>query len=124
MIVIPYVDTLLVAWGKWVARQQDGGVGWPSCSPMFKDTPSGVMPSASKPPLGIGGLSSECEETDKAVKRLSEAEIQLLRSVYVDRETAKSIAERLGCCRRTVCNRLETARAHFLGHVNDVAACY
>lgn len=120
--MIPYVNTLLVAWGRWVIRQQDGGVGWPKCSPMFSDVPHGVVPAGSKPPLGIGARISECEQTDTAMRRLNEADRMLLREVYVIGGTTKAIAERLGWHRQRVPERLDAAGVRLLGHLNDLAA--
>lgn len=122
--MIPYVNTLLVAWGKWVARNQDGGVGWPSCSPMFKDAPAGVMSASSKPPLGIGSQSAECEQTHAAVLLLSEADRMLLREVYVIGGATTEIASRLGWHRQRVPERLDRVGDRLLGHLNDLAAGY
>lgn len=120
--MLPYVNTLLVAWGKWAVRNQDGGVGWGSCSPMFRDVPSGVMPGASRPPLGVGGQASECEQTDAAVRRLPEADRNLLKEVYVVGGTTKAVAERLGWHRQRVPERLDAAGQRLLGLLNDVVA--
>ena len=77
--MIPYVNSLLDAWGRWVVRNQDGGVGWGGCSPMFRDGLAGVMPAESRPPLGVGRGADDCEFTDKAVKRLEDADRNLIR---------------------------------------------
>lgn len=122
VIVLPYVNTLLVAWGKWVVRGQDGGTGWASCSMMFKDMPAGVAVHGSREPLGIGNMSSECEETHQAVSRLNDGDKQLLREVYVVGGTTKAIAERLGWHRQRVPERLDAVGQRLLGHLNDVAA--
>lgn len=120
--MIPYVNTLLVAWGRWVVRGRDGGTGWPSCSAMFKDAPAGVSVYGSKPPLGIGAGSSECEQTHVAVSRLNDADKMLLREVYVVGGATKAIAERLGWHRQRVPERLDAVGQRLLGHLNDVAA--
>lgn len=120
--MIPYVNTLLVAWGRWVVRGRDGGTGWPSCSAMFKDAPSGVAVQRSREPLGIGDRSSECEETHSAVSRLNDADKLLLREVYVVGGTTKEIASRLGWHRQRVPERLDAVGCRLLGHLNDVAA--
>ncbi|WP_374245293.1 antiterminator Q family protein [Zoogloea sp.] len=120
--MIPYVNTLLVAWGRWVVRNQDGGVGWPKCSPMFNDAPVGAVPVGSRPPLGIGWCIDECEQTEQAVQRLNEADRMLLKEVYVIGGTTKAIAERLGWHRQRVPERLDAAGGRLLGHLSDVAA--
>ena len=122
VIVIPYVNTLLVAWGKWVVRGRDGGAGWASCSAMFRDMPAGVGVYRSREPLGIGCQSSECEQTHEAVMRLSEVDQTLLKEVYVVGGTTKAIALRLGWHRQRVPERLDAVGQRLLGHLNDVAA--
>lgn len=122
VIVLPYINTLLVAWGKWVVRGRDGGTGWASCSAMFKDAPAGVGTYRSREPLGIGCRSSECEQTHAAVGRLSEVDQMLLKEVYVVGGTTKEIAERLGWHRQRVPERLGAVGQRLLGHLNDVAA--
>lgn len=119
--MIPWVNTMLVAWGKWAVHGRDGGVGWPSCSAMFKDVPVG-KDYRSKPPLGIGSGASECEFTHEAVKRLGEADQELLREVYVVGGTTKAIAGRLGCHRQRVPERLDAAGNRLMGHMNDITA--
>lgn len=89
---------------------------------MFKDAPSGVVPAASRPPLGVGGQASECEETDLAVRRLPEADRLLLNEVYVVGGTTKAVAERLGWHRQRVPERLDAAGQRLLGLLNDVVA--
>lgn len=89
---------------------------------MFKDMPAGVAVHGSREPLGIGNMSSECEETHQAVSRLNDGDKQLLREVYVVGGTTKAIAERLGWHRQRVPERLDAVGQRLLGHLNDVAA--
>lgn len=89
---------------------------------MFKDIPAGVGEYRSREPLGIGSLSSECEQTHEAVKRLGDDDQVLLREVYVVGGTTKAIAERLGWHRQRVPERLDAVGQRLLGHLDDIAA--
>ena len=120
--MIPYVNTLLVAWGRWVVRGRDGGTGWPTYSSMFRDAPAGVSPYGSKPPMGIGSGADDCEFMHRAVARLNEADQMLIREVYVLRGSTKEIAARLGWHRQRVPERLAAAGNRLMGHMNDIAA--
>ena len=120
--MIPWVNTMLMAWGKWVVRGRDGGVGWPSVSAMFKDAPAGVGAYGSKPPLGVGTASDDCEFMQQAVARLDDADQGLLREVYVVGGTTKEIAARLGWHRQRVPERLVGVGNRLMGHMNDIAA--
>ena len=105
-----------------MARQQDGGVGWPTRSAMFRDSPAGTAPAVSKPPVGVGCGAGECEQTDAAIRRLNEADRMLVREVYVVGGKTVEIAERLGWHRQRVPERLGAMHQRLLGHLNDVAA--
>lgn len=122
--MITYVNGLLSAWGRWSNRGQDGGIGWPRVSSMFKDAPSGGG-YESKPPLGVGCQSSECEDTDKALQRVkneSEQLFELAVAFYKGGGTGQEIACRLGVSKRTMYGRLDTLHQRVLGHLNDIAA--
>ncbi len=120
--MIPYMNSLLDAWGRWVVRNQDGGVGWATCSPMFRDGLAGVMPAESRPPIGVGRDADDCEFTDKAVKRLEESDRNLIKAVYVERLRVKDVAARFGWHRQRVSERLNVAGDRLLAHMNDLAA--
>ena len=119
--MIPYVNTMLVAWGRWAARGSDGGIGWASVSPMFKDAPSGNG-YGSKMPLGVGDIDDDCEFTDSAVRRLCDDDKLLLVQAFVRRMKVKDIAAANGWHRQRVSERLNAVGVRFLGHMNDVAA--
>lgn len=107
--VIVYVNGLLNAWGRWSNRDNDGGTGWPSCSSMFKDAPSGSV-YGSKPPLGVGQASEECEVTDRAVHMLKGQDVRLFDlavAFYKVGGTGPEIADRLGIAKRTMYDRLQ-----------------
>ena len=89
---------------------------------MFRDGLAGVMPAESRPPLGVGRGADDCEFTDKAVKRLEDADRNLIKAVYVERLRVKEIAARFGWHRQRVSERLNAAGDRLLGHMNDLAA--
>lgn len=102
----------------------DGGTGWPSTSSMFKDAPSGQS-HCSKPPLGVGSQSSECEVTDQAVQRLKCSDQQLFDlavAFYKTGGTGQEIATRLGIGKRTLYDRLDSLHQKMIGHLNDIEA--
>lgn len=115
----PYVEHLLCAWGAWSRRAVAGGIGFPSCSPMFKDAPVGKG-YASRPPLGIG--TSDCCATDLAVQRLSPEDRRLCVEVYRIGGKTVEVAARLGWYRERVSRRLQVVHGLVLGHLNDIAA--
>lgn len=106
--MIVYINGLLSAWGRWSNRGTDGGTGWPSCSAMFKDSPVGNS-YGSKPPLGVGQSSSECEVTDKAVHMLKDQDVRLFDlavATYKEGGAGEEIAARLKVSKRTMYYRL------------------
>lgn len=115
-----YINGLLAAWGRWAVRGNDGGTGYPSCSPMFRDAPAG-MGAGPGLPLGVGTGSAECEITDQAVQRLADpADKTLLMLVYQKRERTVDIAKIIGCARETVSRRLDRVQARVQTHLEDI----
>lgn len=117
--MIVYVNTLLVAWGKWAAYGRDGGVGWPSCSPMFRDAPSG-RGFGSSLPVGVGMHSDDCEVTDRAVSRLPDDLRRLCVEVYQIGGKTTEIAERIGIARETVSRKLDRAHQLVLHELQEI----
>lgn len=116
---VPYVEVLLCAWGSWARRMASGAVGYPSCSPMFKDAPVGKFYD-SRPPLGLG--ASDCDATDKAIQRLSPEDRRLCVEVYQIGGKTVEVAARLGWHRQRVPERLLRMQQALLGHLNDISA--
>lgn len=115
-----YMNGLLAAWGRWAVRGRDGGTGYPTCSPMFRDAPAGSYLGPGLP-LGVGASSEECEITDQAVQRLADpADKELLRLAYQQREKTVDIARMIGCTRETVSRRLERVQARVKAHLEDI----
>lgn len=115
----PYVEHLLSAWGRWAQRKASKGIGFPSCSPMFKDAPVGKF-YESRPPLGLD--QADCEATDKAIQRLSAEDRRLCVEVYQIGGKTVEIAARLGWHRQRVPERLQRMHQELLGYLNDIAA--
>lgn len=124
--MIIYVNGLLAAWGRWAKRGEDGGVGWPTCSPMFRDAPSGVSVHGSKPPLGVGQGAAECEQTDLAVRMLQGQDgrlYDLCVAMYKNGggRKAKTIAADLGIGTRTMYDRLDLLHRRVQDNLQEIA---
>ena len=110
------------AWSPSAQEIKDQPVLGRTDPAMFKDAPAGVGAYGSKPPLGVGTASDDCEFMQQAVARLDDADQGLLREVYVVGGTTKEIAARLGWHRQRVPERLVGVGNRLMGHMNDIAA--
>ena len=117
--MIPYADHLLSCWGKWSGRMARRALGFPSCSPMFRDAPAG-QGYASRPPLGIDRHDNAV--TDLAIKRLCAEDQRLCVEVYQIGGKTVEIAARMGWYRERVSRRLHVVHQELIGHLNDIAA--
>lgn len=117
--MIPYADHLLCSWGQWSRRMAARAVGYPSCSPMFRDAPGG-QGYASRPPLGLGRQDNAV--TDLAIQRLDPEDRRLCVEVYQVGGKTVEVAARLGWYRERVSRRLHVVHQALLGHLNDIAA--
>ena len=118
--MIEYINVQLSIWGKWAARRNSDGLGYPTVSPMFNDAKHGGT-YGSQLPAGV----CDCEyvsETDQAVNRLPQDDIKLCVEFYQRGGTAVSVAERLGIARQRLYERLDTVHRAVMGHLNDIAA--
>lgn len=118
--MIEYINVQLSIWGKWAARQNSKGLGYPSISPMFKDVKHGGTFGSQLPP-GVCVLEY-VRVTDQAVQRLSEQDRALCVEFYQVRGTAVEIARRLGMARQRLYERLDVVHRAVMGHLNDIAA--
>jgi hypothetical protein len=115
-----YIHMQLGIWGKWAARQNSKGLGYPSISPMFNQAQHGGSYGSQLPP-GV----CDCEyvrETDQAVQRLPEEDRALCVQLYQVGGTAVAVAGRLGMARQRLYERLDTVHRAVMGHLNDIAA--
>jgi hypothetical protein len=120
--MIEYINVQLSIWGKWAARQNSKGLGYPSISPMFNQAQHGGSYGSQLPP-GV----CDCEyvrETELAVQRLPPADRALCVEFYQRGGTAVSVAERMGIAVRTMYDRLGRVHRAIMGHLNDIAAGY
>lgn len=120
--MIPYVDTQLSMWGKWVVSKSAKGLGFSPISPMFKDMRHGGV-YASQPPMGVTLDSAvNISDTDAAVQRLDQVQRQLAYEFYVRSGKGVEVAARLGIAKRTLYDRINALHQAVLGHLNDVVA--
>ena len=120
--MIPYVDTELAIWGKWVVAKASKGIGYSPICPMFKDARhSGCY--GSNPPVGAAiGSMDNVLDTDAAVQRLGVDQRKLCVEYYVVGGKAVEVAGRLGIARQRLYERVHALHQSMLGHLNDVAA--
>lgn len=117
--MIIYVDRLLCSWGSWSSRMVGRAVGYPTCSPMFKDMPAGGG-YGSRMPLGVDDADNAA--TDQAVQRLGVDDRRLCIEIYQRGGKRVDVARRLSCHPNTITNRLARMHQELLGHLNDIAA--
>jgi hypothetical protein len=118
--MIEYINVQLSIWGKWAARRNSEGLGYPSISPMFNQAQHGGSYGSQLPP-GV----CDCEyvrETDLAVSRLPDADRALCVQFYQHGGTAVSVAQRMGIARQRLYERLDAVHRAVMGHLNDIAA--
>lgn len=118
--MIEYINVQLSIWGKWAARRNSEGLGFPSISPMFNQAQHGGSYGSALPP-GV----CDCEyvrETDLAVSRLKPEDQALCVQFYQHGGTAVAVAQRLGIARQRLYERLDAVHRLVMGHLNDIAA--
>lgn len=118
--MIEYINVQLSIWGKWAARQNSKGLGYPSISPMFNQAQHGGSYGSQLPP-GV----CDCEyvrETDLAVARLSAEDRVLCVEFYQRGGTAVAIASRMGIARQRLYERLDVVHRAVMAELNDIAA--
>lgn len=120
--IILHIDHLLCAWGRWSARQRDGGNGYPCVSPMFNDMPKGDAYQSHCP-----NVDQDQVDTDGAIQRLDQRDKILCIEIYQIGGSTREIASRLGMARTTYERkvlRIDLPRIHreLMGHLNDISA--
>lgn len=93
---------------------------------MFRDAPSGVCVPGSRPPLGVGQLATECEQTDRAVRMLMDQDQRLYDlcvKMYKEerKRPAKYIAAALGVSRQTMYVRLQLLHMRVQDNLQEIA---
>ena len=117
--MIEYINVQLSIWGKWAARRNGKGLGFPAISPMFMDAQHGGV-YRSREPAGV----CDCEyvqETDQAVQRLSPADRALCIQFYQIGGTGVEIARRMGIGRPRLYEQLDRVHRQVMGFLQDIA---
>lgn len=120
--IILHINHLLCAWGRWSARQLDGGNGYPCVSPMFNDMPKGDAYQSH-----CLNVDQDQVDTDGAIQRLDQRDKILCIEIYQIGGSTREIASRLGMARTTYQRnvlRMDLPRIHreLMGHLNDISA--
>lgn len=100
------IEVLLSMWGKWAIRRDSGALGYPSVSPMFRDSPR-TDAFGSAPPLGFS--ESDILEVDAAVMRLPTGLRVVVIEVYQRCGSMRKAARRLGFSVQSVGKYLDAA---------------
>lgn len=120
--IILVVNHMLCNWGRWSARQRDGGNGYPKMSPMFNHMPKGNAYESHCP-----DVDKDLLDTDAAIKRLERTDRVLCIEIYQVGGSGREIAKRLNMSQagyiRSVM-RVDLPRIHreLMGHLNDISA--
>lgn len=115
--MIAYIHQRLVQWGDWVVRgRNEGRNGYPGQAAFARLMPSSEA-SAWSPLLDV-----EAEEVDQCVRRLEAPRRDLVIRYYTRTITSVMLARELGCCEKTLFNRMTIAHNEILGMLNDLAA--
>lgn len=117
-MVSPYIEVQLIQWGQWAARMAARSVGYPSVSPMFKDSKTSGVYGSSIP----FGIAEYVHDTDKAVQRLEPHMRALCVQVYQIGGTQRAIAERMCISQASVSRMIGLMQQEVMGHLNDIAA--
>jgi len=109
--VIKSIDDQLKLWGLWVVRSDARGLGYPSVSPMFRDTPACSV-HRSAPPPGVFSNAERVEMINGAVASLGADERALCYECYVvTGRTRAQVAVAMAIHRDTLYARLDALHA-------------
>lgn len=104
--MITQIDMLLTKWARWVIRGESRSIGFPSASPMFRDTPStGVYRSSE--PFGIG--ASDYQDVTRAVDALPAVQKACVIQYYQHGGRCADAAKKLGIQRAVMFKYLHQA---------------
>jgi hypothetical protein len=120
--IILAINHLLCRWGRWAARQKDGGNGYPRMSPMFNNMPKGNAYESHCPEL-----DQDLLDTDEAVRKLERKDRALCIEIYQIGGSGREIARRLQMCHSTYIRktmRVELPRIHreLMLHLDEMTA--
>jgi len=109
--MIKSIDDQLKLWGLWVVRSDARGLGYPSVSPMFRDTPACSV-HRSAPPPGVFSNAERVEMINSAVAELGAADRALCYECYVvTGRTRAQVAVAMAIHRDTLYARLDALHA-------------
>lgn len=91
--MIAHIDIILTQWARWAIRSETRSVGYPSKSPMFRDTPSSGVFQSSEP---FGVSSNDYADVTKAVDSLPLVLKACIIEYYQRNSGAEEAASRLG----------------------------
>ena len=114
----PYIEVQLIAWGRWASRHAARAVGYPSESPMFRQSQSSSVYGSSIP----FGIEEYVMDTDKAVQRLDPPMRALCVQVYQIGGTQREIARRMRTSQASVSRMIASMHMQVMAHLNDIAA--
>ena len=104
--MIAHVDVLLGRWARWIICSEVRAVGYPSTSPMFRDTPStGVFQS--REPFGTS--AEDYRDVTKAVDSLPIVLKHCVLEYYQRPSKAEETAARLGLKKSVMFKYLHSA---------------
>lgn len=120
--IILVIDHMLCNWGRWSARQRDGGNGYPRMSPMFNHMPKGNAYESHCP-----DIDQDLLDTDEAIKRLEPKDRVLCIEIYQVGGSGRAIASRMRIDQNRWVRqvmRVDLPRVHreLMSHLNDISA--
>lgn len=117
--MIPKIDALLSAWGRWALNPIRQDVGYPSRSAGFADYMPVSVEYKSRPPDGIFTSDSSMQDVDAAVRNLHADDRALCVEWYQIGGGASATCARCGVARRTIYEQLH--RVHC--RIADLMCC-
>lgn len=110
------IEVLLSMWGKWAIRRESGALGYPSVSPMFKDSPRGDAYGAGVP---LGFSDADMEAVDVAVRGLKPVLFLVVLEVYQRGGSLRVAGDRLGLGKDAVVKYLSAAHEKILVDIDS-----
>lgn len=101
------IVVLLAAWGRWANAHIAKAVGYPSVSPMFRDTPSGV--AVSSVPVGVCSGHDDMQAIDDAIRRLPGVLRMAVIEVYQFQKSQNEAGRSMGISQPSVAKYLNEA---------------